>query len=133
MTNKDLIDNYFALINTLGIVIIYWWIAGTGFCGAILKLTYEHNIIKNKTLNVGLACMVIIFFISLITFGLFNSYYVMKIGQSIMALLPLEVLQQGQAESILSRLNWQFLFPTTTPLLFFISWLWLIKQKLHKN
>lgn len=133
MNERDLIENYFNLINTFGEVIILWWIAGVGFCSAILKLTIGHDLIKNKVLNIGLASMVIMFFISLIVFGLFNSYYVSKISQSILAITPLDLIHQSQLDLILNKLNWQFLFPTSTFLLFFIGWLYLIRQKLNQN
>ena len=133
MTEQNLIDNYFTLINTFGDIIILWWIAGVGFCGAILKLTMEHNIEDNKSYNQGLAGMIIIFFMSLICFGLFNSYYVVSLCQGIIGLVPLELLHQGKVSLILEKMNLQFLFPTSTFILFFIVWLWLIKQKLNQN
>ena len=129
MTEADLINNYFDLINTFGDVVILWWIASVGFSAAILKLTIEYDFIKNKALNVGLAGLIVLFFISLIVFGLFNSYYIVKISQGILALTPLELLHKSRIDLILNKLHFQFLFPTSTFLLFFISWLWLIRQK----
>ena len=133
MNEAHLIENYFLLLEIMGSVIILWWIASTGFCGAILKLTVEYDASKNKELNVGLAGLIGIFFISLITFGVFLSWYVTKVCQSIILLLPLELVQKGQVDKVLYSLNLQFLFPTSTMVLFFVAWLWLVKQKINLN
>lgn len=133
MNEQALINNLFALINTMGDIVILWWCAGTSMCIVILKLIIDYDIRKNKDLNIGLAFLVLFFCASLVTCGLYNSYYSLKLCQSIMAITSLELLQKGNLDSVMNGISMQFLFPTSTFVLFFLCFAWVIRQKQNHN
>ena len=130
MTEKDLIENYLNLCVMLGHIAVAWWSASVFFCGIILKLTLEYKLTKeNATYSIGLIILVVIFFLSLLSYGLFCAWYISHLNQGILALLPLEIIQKSGAIGILSNITLFYLFPTTTFVIMLLAFAWLAMIK----
>lgn len=114
----------------LGHIAIAWWSSSVFFCGIILKITLEYKITKqNSIYSIGLIILVIIFFISLLSYGLFCAWYISHLNQGVLALLPLELVQKGGAIGILGNMGLFYLFPSTTFVVMLLAFSWLVMIK----
>ena len=134
MTGAELATYYFDLINMFGQVGLVWWGAATALCGAIIKVTVEYEVTpQNGAYSLGLAAMVCVFFISLIGYGLFCSFFMLQLNQGILSLTPLPLVHKGRVAEILDLIPLFYLFLTTTFVLLGLGWLWLIRIKINET
>lgn len=130
MTEKELVEGYFTLVVMLGHIITLWWAAGTTLCMAILKLVMDYKVTKENTpYCAGIVTLAGFFFISLICYGFFVSWYIGILNQGILGLLPLDLLQKGNAPGVLGKIPLFILFPSTTFIFFGFCFLWLLQIK----
>lgn len=130
MTPTELVQEYFELIILLGHMGVMWWGAATVLCVAIIKFTLEHKVNPSTSAyNTGLGILIGVFFLSLIAYGLFCSYFLYQVIQGALALMPLDMVHTGNAVSILSFFPLFYLFPTSTFVFIAVGWLWLISIK----
>lgn len=134
MTEKDLVEGYFTLTVMLGHIITLWWAAGTTLCLAILKLVMDYKPTNESApYSMGIATLAGSFFVSLIGYGFFVSWYVGLINQGILGLLPINLVQKGSTIEVLRAIPLFILFPTTTFIFFFVCFIWLLQIKKRIN
>lgn len=130
MTERELIDYYVQLIIMSGHMGCLWWSAGTIMGMALLKFVIDHTIDKEpNTFIYGIYALVLVFFCSLIFYGVWNSFWLLKINQGILALIPVNLIVKSKVVSIIELLPWFYLWPTTTFILMGVAFIWLIRAK----
>ena len=104
--------------------------AATVCCGALIKLTLDFEVSDHSSpYAYGLVLLINAFFISLIVYGAFCAWYITRVTQGIISLVPLDLVQRSQVVRIANPISWFYWFPTTTFIFMWVGWLWLVKTK----